>query len=67
MRPMSQDRVIRTVGSIDERTTQGPDMDQYRTLAIALDRTTEKDLRRTRPPRPDDAIRRRQRLAPFGR
>ena len=37
-------------------------MDQYRTLAIALDRTTERDLRRTRPTRPGDAVRRRPRL-----
>jgi hypothetical protein len=42
-------------------------MDQYRTLAIALDRTTEKDLRRTRPRRPDDAVRRRRRVLGFGR
>ena len=43
------------------------DMDQYRTLAMALDRTTEKDLRRTRPRRPGDAARRRPRLLGLGR
>ncbi len=37
-------------------------MDQYRTLAIALDRTTERDVRNTRPRRPGSHSIRRQRL-----